>query len=144
VFYERVVLGRDWAPLQPVGVSVSGRVISARFHVPVPPLSWDEALPAPHQAALTEWRAGRGFELRHGSTPLPIESVAIDGDTVRITSGTDLPPGAVLGYAVTSDGSVAPNRARRGGQLCDSDPMVGATTGQAQPNYAVAFELPLP
>jgi hypothetical protein len=32
----------------------------------------------------------------------------------------------------------------RRGQLKDSDPLVGALTGETQPNYAVAFELPVP
>jgi hypothetical protein len=144
VYYERVVLGRSWQPLQPTGVSVHGRVVDVKFHVPVPPLAWDEALPAPHQTALTEWKAGRGFELRSGDTPIPIASVAIAASSVQITSAVDLPAGAVLGYAATSDGSVAPNASRRRGQLRDSDAVVGATTGVAQPNYAVAFEWQLP
>ena len=144
VYFERVVLGRDWAPLQPTNVTVQGRTITVTFHVPVPPLAWDESLPAPHQSALTEWRAARGFELRSGTTPLPIETVAISGASVVVTSGADIPAGAVLGYAVTSDGSVPPRTSRRIGQLRDSDPFVGATTKQAQPNYSVAFEWPLP
>jgi hypothetical protein len=144
VYYERVVLGREWQPLQPTDVSVSGRVIEVKFHVPVPPLAWDDALPAPHHSALTEWQSGRGFELRSGDTALPIASVAIAGDSVQITSAVDLPAGAVLGYAVTSDGTLAPNASRRMGQLRDSDALVGATTGVAQPNYAVAFEWTLP
>jgi hypothetical protein len=32
----------------------------------------------------------------------------------------------------------------RWGLLRDSDPFKGAVTGQSQPNYAVAFELPVP
>jgi len=32
----------------------------------------------------------------------------------------------------------------RWGLLRDSDPFKGAVTGQAQPNYSVAFELPVP
>jgi hypothetical protein len=144
VYFERVVLGRDWAPLQPTGVSVEGRVVSVTFSVPVPPLAWDDALPAPHQTALTEWQNGRGFELRSGNTPIPITSVEIAGDRVNITAGADLPAGAIVGYAITSDGTVPPNASPRMGQLRDSDPFVGAVTNQAQPNYAVAFELPLP
>lgn len=144
VYFERVVLGRSWQPLQPTAVAVSGRDITVTFHVPVPPLAWDEALPAPHQTALTEWRAGRGFELRSGAARLAIESVSIDGDAIRVRSAVDLPAGSTLGYAVTSDGTVPPNTSRRWGQLRDSDPFVGAATGRAQPNYSVAFEWPLP
>jgi hypothetical protein len=144
VYFERVVLGRRWRPLEPLEVSAEGRVVSVRFHVPVPPLAWDESLPAPHQTALGAWKSGRGFELRDGNTPIEIESVAIAGDTVRITSARDLPARATLGYAATSDGSVPDHGSRRGGQLRDSDPFVGELTRQAQPNYAVAFEWPLP
>jgi len=32
----------------------------------------------------------------------------------------------------------------RWGQLRDSDPFVGSTTQKAQPNFSVAFELPVP
>ncbi len=68
VFAERVVRGRDWRPLEPTTVAVSGRVVTVTFHVPVPPLAWDTVLPAPHQSAYTEWSQGRGFELRNGNT----------------------------------------------------------------------------
>jgi hypothetical protein len=145
VYYERVVLGRDWQPLQPLTLRRDGpQAVSVDFHVPVPPLVWDEVIPLPHQTALTEWAAGRGFEVRSGSNPIPIESVAIEGETVRITCATEIPPGAVVGYAVTSDGTQMPGGTTRWGQLRDSDAVVGATTGTAQPNYAVAFELSVP
>lgn len=144
IYFERVLMGRDWRPLEPRAVSVNGRAVAVTFHVPVPPLAWDEALPAPHQAALTEWLPAKGFELRSGNTPIPIESVALAGDTVVVTAGADIPPGAVLGYAATSDGAVLPNISRRWGQLKDSDPFVGALTNETQPNYAVAFEWNLP
>jgi hypothetical protein len=45
---------------------------------------------------------------------------------------------------VTSDGTTQPGLGHRWGQLRDSDPFVGATSGAAQPNYLVAFELPVP
>jgi hypothetical protein len=143
-YFEHVVLGRRWRPLEPVEARVEGRTVSVRFHVPAPPLAWDESLPAPHQTALTEWKSGRGFELRNGNTPIAIEAVVIAGDTVRITAASDLPGGMTVGYAATSDGSVPAYGSRRGGQLRDSDPFVGIVTGQAQANYAVAFEWPLP
>jgi hypothetical protein len=144
VYYERVVLGRDWQPLQPLRVERAGRVVTVHFHVPVPPLAWDDVLPAPHQSALTEWAAARGFELSLAGTPLAIESVAIASDSIQIVAAADVPAGALLGYAATSDGTVPPNMSRRWGLLRDSDALVGAVTGQAQPNYAVAFELPVP
>jgi hypothetical protein len=145
VFFERVVLGNDWQPLQPTLVERNGRVLSVHFHVPVPPLTWDAVLPMPHQGALlTEWAAGRGFEVRNGATALSIESVAIVDDTVQITCAADVPAGAVVGYAATSDGTALPGVSVRWGQLKDSDALVGALTGVAQANYAVAFELTVP
>jgi hypothetical protein len=146
-FYQHVLLGRPWQPLQPLGNTVarSGRVITVDFHVPVPPLAWDDVLPMPHQADLTEWAPGRGFEVRVGGTRLAIESVALlDPDTVQITCAADVPAGATLGYAATSDGAAISGVSPRWGQLKDSDPFVGAFTNMVQPNYAVSFELPIP
>jgi hypothetical protein len=145
VFYQRVVLGNAWQPLQPTTVERSGRVITVHFHVPVAPLAWDTTLPMPHQSASTEWAQGRGFEVRSGSTHITISSVAISGDTVQITCATDLPAsGLVVGYASTTDGIIRPNGTMRWGQLRDSDPFLGSLTRTAQPNYCVAFELNVP
>jgi hypothetical protein len=146
-FYSHVVLGHAWQPLQPLAGSVarSGRVISVDFHVPFPPLAWDDVLPKPHQTDLTEWAEGRGFEVRMGTTRLAIESVELlDGDTVQITCAADVPAGATLGYAASSDGAAISGVSPRWGQLQDSDPLVGEFTGMAQPNFAVAFELTVP
>jgi len=149
VFYQHVVLGDPWVPLQPIASTVArnGRVITVDFDVPVPPLAWDEVLPTPHQgqAGIPEWVPGRGFEVRMGTTRLAIESVAIlDEDTVQITCAADVPAGATLGYAATSDGAAVSGTFPRWGQLKDSDPFVGDFTQRPQPNYAVAFELPVP
>ncbi|HWO14863.1 MAG TPA: dockerin [Polyangiaceae bacterium] len=147
IFYSHVVLGQPWQPLQPLGETVTraGRVITVDFHVPFPPLAWDEALPRPHQADLTEWAQGRGFEVRVGATRLAIESVEIlDEDTVQITCAADVPAGATLGYAAQSDGAAVQNVSPRWGQLKDSDPFVGQFTQMPQANYSVTFELPVP
>jgi hypothetical protein len=78
-------------------------------------------------------------------TRLAIESVELlDDDTVQITCVADVPAGATLGYAATSDGAAISGVSPRWGQLKDSDPFVGAFTNMAQPNYAVSFELPVP
>ena len=144
VYYERAVLGRDWQPLQPMRVERRGRVVTVRFHVPVPPLDWDAALDPP---AIAAWANGRGFELRAGSSNIAIDSVAIAGDDVEITAASDLPArGLTVGYALSSQGvqlSTA-SKAVRWGQLRDSDPLVGSTTGMPNPNYCVSFELPVP
>jgi len=143
--YQRVVLGKDWQPLQPTTVERSGRVITVHFHVPLPPLAWDTTLPMPHQNGFMEWAQGRGFEVRSGATHITISSVAIASDTVQITCATDLPAtGLTVGYAWTSDGNIRPNGTARWGQLRDSDPFVGSLTRAAQTNYCVAFEISVP
>ena len=133
-----------WQPLQPISVTRAGNVVTVRFHVPVAPLAWDTALTLLHQSALTQWRNGRGFELRVGTTPRTINRWQIVNDTVRITAPSKVMDGAIVGYAATSDGTALSGVSRRWGKLIDSDRTVGAFTGQAQPNYAVAFELTVP
>ncbi|WP_437938147.1 dockerin [Sorangium sp. So ce341] len=140
IYHERVVMGRDWQPLQPASVLRSGRVITVRFHVPVPPLVWDDEMPAP-----TAWPKGRGFEVRQGNTKIDVSSVEIDGDSVKITCASDLPAsGITVGYAITSNGAARPGGFPTWGHLRDSDPFVGSTTRAAQPNYCVSFEMPVP
>jgi hypothetical protein len=144
VYYERVVLGNDWQPLQPTSVERNGRVVTVHFHVPVPPLNWDETLDAP---VISDWVNGRGFELRGVSTRIAIESVAINGDSVEITAGADLPAtGLMVGYALSSQGvqMKAASFSVRWGQLRDSDTFAGSTSGKPNPNYGVSFELPVP
>jgi hypothetical protein len=148
VYYERVVLGRNWQPLQPTTVARDGRTITVNFHVPVAPLAWEDSFQLPHQTSLTEWSAGRGFEVRDGQNRVAISSVEIVGDSVQITTATDLPAaGVTVGYALTGDPTpmaVPFAGVVRWGLLRDSDPFVGSTTARAQPNFAVAFELPVP
>lgn len=144
VYFERVVAGRDWQPLQPLSAARNGRAVSVRFHVPVAPLQFDAGLPLPHQVNQTEWAQGRGFEVWQGNRRVVIQSVAIAGDTVTLTCAEDIGSGVSVGYAATSDGVLRPGGTLRWGQLRDSDPFVGSSSGRAQPNYAVAFELPIP
>jgi hypothetical protein len=146
VYYERVIRGVDWQPLQPVSASCSGKVITVTMHVPSPPLAWDDAMPSPHQSANVAWSMGRGFEVANQSGPLTIASVAIRGDAVVITlADTPDPTGLVVRYAVTQDslglnGGLATGRI---GQLRDSDPLVGYASKAPQYNYAVSFILPV-
>jgi hypothetical protein len=148
VYNERLILGRDWQPLQPTTAARNGRVITVSWHVPVPPLVWEETFQLPHQTSLTEWSAGRGFEVRAGETRLAISAVEIVNDTVQITMTEDLPAdGVTVGYALTGDPTPMATPfagVTRWGLLRDSDPFVGSTTQKAQPNFAVAFELPVP
>jgi len=145
VYFQKVVLGQDWQPLQPTGASRAGSVVTVSFHVPVAPLAWDDTLPQPHAAAIPQWATARGFEVSTLSGPVAITSVAIQGDTVQITCAIDLTGLYItVGYAFTAEGVPMPNGTARWGHLRDSDPFVGATTGTAQPNYAVAFSMIVP
>lgn len=147
VYFERVVRGRRWQPLQPLEVRRSGRVITVRFHVPVPPLVWDTALQSPHQSS-SAWAAGKGFEVRAGTTNVTISAVDIDCADVNITVEGELPEtDLAVSYALYGESNPRAEPVmgtRRWGLLRDSDPFVGSSTGIAQPNYAVAFELPVP
>lgn len=145
VYYEKVVLGNDWQPLQPTSVEQSGRVITVNFHVPVLPLVWDSTLPGPHQSSLTEWKNGKGFEVSASGTRITISSVEISGSSVKITCANDLPTSGVkVGYAFTTAGTKRTDGTVRWGLLRDSDPFKGSTTGITQPNYCVAFEVSVP
>jgi hypothetical protein len=147
VYFERVILGRPWQPLQPTGVAREGRVITVTFHVPVPPLTWETTFQTPH-GGTPAWQAGKGFEVRSGSSAISIDSVEIAGDTVQITCASDLPAtGVTVGYATLAESSPMATPfpgTTRWGQLRDSDPFIGSSTQKAQPNFAVAFELPVP
>jgi hypothetical protein len=142
IYFERFLLGRDWQPLQPLAVERAGSALRVDFHVPVPPLVWDEALPAS-----VLWPRGRGFELFAGTDRIAIESVAIRGTSVEIRAAGELPEtGLSVAYAMASNGVAmgAGSCGYRWGNLRDSDPFVGFTTGAVQPNYCVSFELPVP
>ena len=145
VYYERVVLGRDWQPLQPIERQRAGNVITVRFHVPVPPLAWDDTLPV---AAPDRARVGEGARLRGAARatcrPPSTRSRSSTDDTVKITCRSDVSGLAVtVGYAFTTEGVAMTVAAKRGtfrwGHLRDSDPFVGATTQMPQQNWAVSF-----
>jgi hypothetical protein len=147
VYYERVVLGRNWQPLQPTTVKRNGAVITVHYHVLVPPLIWETAFQSPHQS-VEEWKQGKGFEVSTaGGEKVAIASVAISGDAVIITCASDPGPNARVGYAMIGE-KVRMNASFQGtfrwGLLRDSDPFKGAGTGKAQPNYGVAFEMSAP
>ncbi|HEY4394751.1 MAG TPA: dockerin [Polyangia bacterium] len=145
VYYQRVVLGNDWQPLQPTGASRSGQVITVTFNVPHPPLAWDTTLPAPHAASNTAWSQGKGFEVLSGTTPVTISSVAIAGSSVQITVAGTLPAsGVTVAYAFTADSAPRANGTIRWGLLHDSDPFVGYLTGLPGQNYALAFQMTVP
>ena len=147
VYVERIVLGHDWQPLQPTSAEVSGNVVTVHFHVPVPPLAWDDTMPPPH-TRIAEWANGRGFEvIGAGGARQTIDAVDIVGaDAVAITCHASLAGAPVtVGYAATTDGIARPNGGTfRWGHLKDSDPFVGSVTNTPQPNWAVAFSKDFP
>jgi hypothetical protein len=155
VYYERVLLGHDWQPLEPTGVERKGAEITVYFHAPVAPLVWDTNFQAPHPKT-DEWKNGRGFEVvTAAGEKAAIVSAEISGDAVIVTCAADPGAGARVRYAMTAEPPaegqkrsprmVSPWKGTyRWGLLRDSDPFVGAVTGTAQPNYCVAFELTAP
>lgn len=139
VYFERVVLGRDFQPLAPRSIKRSGNVIDVEFHVPVPPLRLNERF-EPQPAARPEWAKGRGFELSAGTTPVVIEEVTLSASSVRIRHVDHADRPLLLRYAMSAVRQPRAGGSFRGGALCDSDPFVGAVTRLPQPNYAVMFE----
>jgi hypothetical protein len=147
VYFERSVLGHDWQPLQPTSAERDASAVTVHFHVPAPPLVWDAVLPPPHGDMIPQWKMGRGFEVLVAGTRQTITGVEIIGDdTVKITCQGDLTAGeVVVGYASIAEGGTPPTaQPARWGHLRDSDPFVGAVTGMAQPNYAIAFQMTIP
>lgn len=148
VYFERVVLGRRWLPLQPERVSRKKNEITIRFHVPKGPLTWDTTLGEPHPST-PEWSNGKGFEVTDASgRRVKILSATIRrGNSVVLDLESDPGPGARVGYAMYGEPTMAKppfNASPHWGLLRDSDPFVGFTTHTPQPNFCVAFEMPLP
>jgi hypothetical protein len=148
VYFERVVLGHHWLPLEPLGSHRNGSEIMIKFHVPVKPLVWDATLGQPHPSS-PEWANGNGFELADQSGKrVTILSADIRGDdTVILRLAQDPGPGARLSYALVGEPTLRNPRygaMPHWGLLRDSDPMVGYNTKLAQPNFCVAFEMHLP
>lgn len=146
VYYEVVVLGRTWQPLEPIAISRSGPAITVQYHVPVPPLAWDETLPAPHQSSHRPWAHGRGFEVEDRGGEETIDSVELRGSAVvivlaRSPRDSDL----VVRYAMTQDGEGTQGGLATGriGQLRDSNPRVGFATRKPLYNYALSFVAPV-
>jgi hypothetical protein len=129
VFYEVVVRGNAWRPLQPRAARRAGAVITVDMDVPVAPLAWDTSITAPHQSAYTEWAMGRGFEVEDSTGRLRITNIQIMGTSVAITlAAAPRGTGLMVRYAMTQDvaGYAGGPTTGRRGQLRDSDPYVGS------------------
>ncbi len=147
VYFQRVVLGQDWRPLEPVALERAGVVIALHYHVPTPPMLWETNFSLPHQS-VEQWKDGKGFEVTDSSgAKVAIKAVEISGDKVLITCANDPGPGARVSYAMIAERTKmsAPYAGTgRWGLLRDSDALVGFSTQKSQPNYGVAFELTVP
>jgi hypothetical protein len=140
VFDAVVVQGNAWQPLQPINVSRDGLTVNVQFHVPNPPMAWDENFGSPHQFVHSAWMNGRGFEIEDSTGEMTITSVTIDGDTVRL--GLDVAPVTnattplIVRYAMTQDATQLAEGLVSGrfGQLHDSDPLVGVDAGEIDCN----------
>ena len=141
VYFERVVLGRDWQPLQPTGVERSGRVITVHFHVPVRPLVWDTTLEQPHQNKFPQWASGKGFEVRAGTTNVADQ---LCGNRVRhgTDHGGERPAGHRRDWSPTRS-TAKPTRGRRrsrvpGGGACCATPIPSSEAARRSHNRTIA------
>ncbi len=144
VYFERVVLGHKWKPLQPERVTRGKNKITIRFHVPVKPLVWDSAMANPHPSS-PEWANGKGFEVTDSlGKRVMIQSATLRGsDSVVLDLATDPGPGARVSYAMLGEPTLRNPQygaSPHWGLLRDSDPFVGFNTHAPQPNYCVAFD----
>lgn len=148
IYFDRVILGKEWQPLQPTKATRDGKTITIQFHVPVKPLVWESAFDAPHQT-VDEWKLGKGFEVNTANgEKIKIESAEISGNAVTLTCSTDPGANARVSYAMINEQRIKMtkpfNGTTRWGLLRDSDPFIGAATNKPQPNYALAFEMNVP
>lgn len=121
--------GEAWQPLQPISATLAGAVITVTFHVPVPPLAFEDSLPAPHQTVNVAWKNGHGFEVVDSTGALSIASAAINGSTVVLTlSAVPTGTGLRVRYALTQDSSGLHGGQALGqmGQLRDSETLISA------------------
>lgn len=134
--YARIVFeGLPWEPVRPRSVTLAGKIVTAKYHVPKPPLVLDTT-------RVTD-PGSYGFEyVDAGGANVPITSVAVTGpDTVTLTLATAA-PGGRLRYAFTAPipGCPGPTTGVRG-NLRDSD-TVASLYGHDLFNWGVTFEEP--
>jgi len=134
-----VVEGGSWTPLQPLSVTRSNTVVTAVFHVPVPPLVLDTNLVSdPGQY---------GFTYHDGTlTPPAVESVELtSADTVRVVLASPplglLPEFLRYAYSAAPGSWGGPLTGPRG-NLRDSDDEA-STHGNTLHNWCVHFNEPV-
>lgn len=111
VYHHVAIEQRQWQPLAPRRATVTGKSIYLDFHVPHPPLAFDQAYIG-HRATDIE---DQGFRVYEGEKQVAISAVEIVADTVvRITTEQPLTGVAKVTYASFQVGGA--------GNLRDSDP----------------------
>lgn len=111
VYHHVAIERRQWQPLAPRRATVTGQSIYLDFHVPHPPLAFDQAYIG-HRATDIEHQ---GFRVYEGDKEVAISAVEIVADTVvRITTEQPLTGVPKVTYASFQVGGA--------GNLRDSDP----------------------
>ncbi|MBX3191601.1 MAG: hypothetical protein KF819_31705 [Labilithrix sp.] len=142
--YAKVVFGGEaWEPVRPMQITRAGNVVTVKYHVPVPPLTFDTA-------KVTN-PGNFGYTFVDNGALVAISSVAIAGpDTVTITlaaapSGVNMrlryaqntpPSPACIGPGTTFSGGSR-------GNLRDSD-ATPSLYGYDLSNWGAPFEMPVP
>lgn len=146
--YKKVIIEKEtWTPLMPQKITMRGNIIKAKFHVPVPPLSFD--------TTAVGFKDNYGFEYSDSTNSASIVDVQIiSPDTVQVTL-SNIPTGTNprLRYAYTGipwswTGRDTPGSAR--GNLRDSDMTpslytngVPESMGNYLYNWALTFDEPV-
>jgi hypothetical protein len=136
--YARIVLeGRPWLPVHPTGVTIEGNVITARFHVPSPPLVLD--------TTRVSDPGNYGFEVVDSAgADLPITKVELAGaDTVKVSLASAPAGKPKLRYAFRAVPHTCPGSTNGPrGNLRDSD-ATPSQHGYELFNWGVHFEVPV-
>ncbi len=138
--YARIVVeGLPWEPVRPKKITLAGNVITAKYHVPAPPLVLDT------QRVMDPGHYGFSV-IDEAGNDVPVASVALAGpDSVAVTLASAPPAGAKLKlrYAFTTIPHSCPGPfvgAR--GNLRDSD-QTPSEYGYELFNWGVHFQLPV-
>ncbi|MEI7765218.1 MAG: fibronectin type III domain-containing protein [bacterium] len=137
---KKVLIDKEtWRPLTPDSILRSGKVVYAKFHVPIGKIALD--------TTLVSLRTNYGFEYSDSTSSATISSVEIlNTDTVKITL-SNVPTGysQKLGYAHTGTAGSLPGAQEAGsaaGNLRDTDTAT-SLAGDTLYDWAVNFEKPI-
>ena len=112
VYHHVVIERKEWVPLSPRQATLDGRDVLIDFHVPHPPLAFDQPYIG-HEARDVK---NKGFMLQDDQGEVPIAAVEIVADTiVRLRADRERSGKPRVSYAGYQVGGA--------GQLRDSDPM---------------------